>query len=121
MKGARKEPRLCRSIRSGTYDALHYPRHRPLRARSLQEALEVFFQPIKHNDARLDFYTIYKKEATEYNTDYVKKYDEDLNTTLIFVRHLSCALEWYLTLLTGWSVLRCQFRLRHRYPLEARS
>ena len=28
---------------------------------------------------------MYKKEAVEYDTDYVKKYDEDLNTTLIFV------------------------------------
>jgi len=29
---------------------------------------------------------MYKREGTKYNTDYVKKYDEDLNTTLIFVR-----------------------------------
>ena len=29
---------------------------------------------------------MYKKEAMEYDADYVKKYDEDLNTTLIFVR-----------------------------------
>lgn len=41
--------------------------------------------PIKNDDARLDFYTVYKKEATEYDTNYVKKYDEDLNSTLIFV------------------------------------
>ena len=33
----------------------------------------------------------------EYDTDYVKKYDEDLNTTLIFVRNLSCALVNRLT------------------------
>ena len=32
---------------------------------------------------------MYKKEATDYDTDYVKKYDEDLNTTLIFVRLLA--------------------------------
>jgi len=32
---------------------------------------------------------MYKREAMEYDTDYVKKYDEDLNTTLIFVRLLS--------------------------------
>ena len=53
---------------------------------SLQDALRTFFQPIKTDDPRVDFYTMYKKEATEYDTDYVKKYDEDLNTTLIFVR-----------------------------------
>ena len=52
---------------------------------SFQDALRTFFQPIKNDDPRLDFYTMYKREATEYDTDYVKKYDEDLNTTLIFV------------------------------------
>jgi len=41
---------------------------------------------------------MYKREATEYDTDYVKKYDEDLNTTLIFVRPSSPALANYLTL-----------------------
>ena len=40
---------------------------------------------------------MYKREATEYDTDYVKKYDEDLNTTLIFVRRSSCALVNCLT------------------------
>jgi hypothetical protein len=33
----------------------------------------------------------------EYGTDYENKYDEDLNTTLIFVRRLSCALVNHLT------------------------
>ena len=60
----------------------------PLSKCSFQDALRTFFQPIKNDDARLDFYTIYKKEAAEYDTDYVKKYDEDLNTTLIFVSRL---------------------------------
>jgi len=40
---------------------------------------------------------MYKREATEYDTDYVKKYDEDLNTTLIFVRPSSFPLVKYLT------------------------
>ena len=35
---------------------------------------------------------MYKREATEYDTDYIKKYDEDLNTTLIFVRRSSFPL-----------------------------
>ena len=64
---------------------------------SLQEALRTFLQPIKTNDHRLDFYTMYKREATEYDTDYVKKYDEDLNTTLIFVRRSSSGPAIYLT------------------------
>jgi len=64
---------------------------------SLQDALRTFFQPIKTDDHRIDFYTMYKREATEYDTDYVKKYDEDLNTTLIFVRCVSSAVAIYLT------------------------
>ena len=72
-------------------------RRRPLIGRSLQEALRSFFQPIKSDDPRLDFYTMYKREAIEYDTDYVKKYDEDLNTTLIFVRRSLFVLVVYLT------------------------
>ena len=67
--------------------------------RSFRDALETFFNPKKTNDLRRDFYTIYHKEANEYDTDYIKKYDEDLNTTLIFVRYLSCV---YVNNLT-WS------------------
>ena len=66
----------------------------PLNECSFQDALRTFFQPIKNDDARLDFYAVYKKEAVEYDTDYVKKYDEDLNTTLIFV---SCLYRSLLT------------------------
>jgi len=40
---------------------------------------------------------MYKREASEYDTDYVKKYDEDLNTTLIFVRLSSSVLVNHLT------------------------
>ena len=57
----------------------------------------MFLQPLKYDDPRLDFYAVYKKEVADYDTDYVKKYDEDLNTTLIFVRHLGCVLEGNLT------------------------
>ena len=64
---------------------------------SLQDALRTFFQPIKTDDPRVDFYTMYKREATEYDTDYVKKYDEDLNTTLIFVCCISSDPAIYLT------------------------
>ena len=60
----------------------------PLTGRSIHDVLRNFIQPIKTGDPRVDFYTMYKKEAADYDTDYVKKYDEDLNTTLIFVRYL---------------------------------
>ena len=52
---------------------------------SIQEALRMYFQPIKHDDPNLDFYTMYKQESTEYDTEYMAKHNEDLNTTLIFV------------------------------------
>jgi len=46
----------------------------------------MYLQPIKNDDPRLDFFTMYKREAMEYDTDYMQKLNEDLNTTLIFVR-----------------------------------
>ena len=36
-------------------------------------------------DHRAKFYECYRKEAEEYDKEFMKKYDEDLNTTLIFV------------------------------------
>ena len=33
----------------------------------------------------VDFYNKFQREADDYDSDFVKKYDEDLNTTLIFV------------------------------------
>ena len=35
---------------------------------------------------KLNFYTMYGQETTEYDTEYIRKHNEDLNTTLIFVR-----------------------------------
>ena len=69
----------------------------PLTGRSLQDALRTSFQPIKTDDPRVDSYTMYKRESSEYDTDYVKKYDKDFNTTLVFVRCLSAYLVNYLT------------------------
>ena len=36
-------------------------------------------------DHRAQFFEDYRKEAEEYDREFMKKYDEDLNTTLIFV------------------------------------
>ena len=36
-------------------------------------------------DHRARFFEHYRKEAEEYDREFMKKYDEDLNTTLIFV------------------------------------
>ena len=69
--------------------------------------------------ARAEFYDKYKREADEYDKDFIKKYDQDLNTTLIFVsgsfvRHPRGKLIEYVT--AGWIVLRCDFSVHHRYP-----
>jgi len=34
---------------------------------------------------RVEFYDKFQREADEYDRDFMKKYDEDLNSTLIFV------------------------------------
>ena len=60
---------------------------------ALREVLQIYFQPLKNDDPQLDFYTMYKRETTEYDIEHMKKYNEDLNSTLIFVRF--CALEHY--------------------------
>jgi hypothetical protein len=41
--------------------------------------------PPTQEDHRARFYEHYRKEAEEYDREFMKKYDEDLNTTLIFV------------------------------------
>ena len=52
---------------------------------SLHSALKEFFEPLRTNDSRTDFFAIYRRESGEFDRDYAKKYDEDLNTSLIFV------------------------------------
>ena len=46
----------------------------------------MYFQLLKNDDPQLDFYTMYKRGTVEYDTEYMQKYNEDLNTTLLFVR-----------------------------------
>jgi len=41
------------------------------------------------SSARIEFYDKFQREADEHDSDFMKKYDEDLNTTLIFVSILS--------------------------------
>ena len=53
---------------------------------SVQEALRMYLQPIKSDDPQPDFYIMYERETVEYDTEYMQKHNEDLNTTLIFVR-----------------------------------
>ena len=46
----------------------------------------MYLQPIKSDDPQLNFYTMYKRETVQYDTEYMQKYNEDPNTSLIFVR-----------------------------------
>jgi len=52
---------------------------------SLHSALKEFIEPLRTNDHRTDFFAVYRKESEDFDRDYVRKYDEDLNTSLIFV------------------------------------
>lgn len=54
---------------------------------ALGRALGSYFPSIASRTmtARAEFYDKYQREADEYDKDFIKKYDEDLNTTLIFV------------------------------------
>ena len=79
------QPLLCLRY-VGSCPCLSNYFYSPLTPDSIQEALRMYFQPIKNDDAELDLYTMYKRETTEYDTEYMQKYNEDLNITLIFVR-----------------------------------
>ena len=54
---------------------------------ALNRALGSYFPSIasKTMTSRAEFYDKYKREADEYDKVFIKKHDEDLNTTLIFV------------------------------------
>ena len=86
---------------------------------SVQDALRDFFPQIKTKDTRADFYTAYQRESSQYDHDYVKKYDEDLNTTLVFV---SLPYPEFLSVVVnlgeGRSVLSRELRVRHRGTIK---
>ncbi|KAF9781606.1 hypothetical protein BJ322DRAFT_232845 [Thelephora terrestris] len=50
----------------------------------LHSALKEFFDPLRTGDSRTDFFALYRRESEEFDKDYAGKYDEDLNTSLIF-------------------------------------
>ena len=84
----KETPRYSKSIQNGTFQTICRSGGQPLNGRSFRDALKAFFPPVKKEDPLLDFYTIYNREATDYDKGYVKKYEDDLNITLLFVRHL---------------------------------
>lgn len=50
---------------------------------SLHPSPKKFFDPLRTNDSRNGFFTVYRKEFAEFDRDCSRKYDEDLNTSLI--------------------------------------
>jgi len=62
-----------------------------------QDALPAFRPLILGCDAPLDFYAVCKREATVYDADRLKKYNEGLYIPLIFVRRLRLAPTIHLT------------------------
>ena len=58
---------------------------------SLRSALKEFFDPLRTNDSRTDFFAMYRRESGEFDREYATKFDEDLNTSLIFVSRLISA------------------------------
>ena len=78
----------------------------------------MYFQPVKSDSPSPIFYNMYKRETAEYDTEYMQKHDEDLNTTLIFVRFLHSRYHCTMpTTFLGRSVHCGQVRLHHRRPV----
>ena len=70
-------------------------------------------------DLWAEFYEYYRKEAEGYDKDFLKKYDEDSNMTLIFIRCVHRSGTHALTHVVGRSVFRHSFCLHHPGQLPA--
>ena len=64
-------------------------------------------------DSRARFYQDYRKVAEGYDKEFLKKHDEDLNTTLIFVSIPWAFYYFVLTERIGWFVFCSHLRLYH--------
>ena len=64
-------------------------------------------------DHRGRFYNDYHMEAEECDRDFIKKYDEDLDMTLIFVSSVRSPGLHVLTRVTGRFILRCHYCFHH--------
>ena len=74
--------------------------------------------PPTQEDHRARFFEHYRKEAEEYDREFMKKYDEDLNTTLIFVSFTRGSYEHALKSFVGWSVFRRCLSIHPRCPIS---
>ena len=83
--------------------------------RSLSQEQDVL---IAKEDHQAQFYKDYRKVAEEYDKEFMKEYNEDLNTTLIFVSSPSRSDGPVLMKASGRSVLRRRIRVHHSGPVS---
>src|SRR5882757_9204034 len=93
---------------------------------SLHSALREFIEPLRTNDSRADFFAVYRKHSDEFDQDYARKYDEDLNTSLIFVSSFIsvrlCPQSHNRRLRrVGRSCFGGHLGLHHRRPIQTRT
>ena len=53
--------------------------------KALRDALKSVLEKDGRSDPRTSFYHKFKEEVAEHDEDFHQKYDDDLNTTLVFV------------------------------------
>jgi len=75
-------------------------------------------QQSPHAALRAEFFEHYSKEAKEYDAEFMKKHDDDIGSTLIFVCPVHRLGTQTLTCGIGRSALRCDFRVYHSSPLR---
>jgi len=57
---------------------------------------------------------VYHHQAEEYDREFIKRYDEDMSTTLIFMGFFHTSSDVHVPFwLAGWSVLRRHFHIHH--------
>lgn len=69
-------------------------------------------------DYKARFYDDFREVAEEYDKEFIKGYNEDLNTTLIFVSSTWVFVESLLTKISGRSIFRCCLRVHHSSRLS---
>ena len=88
---------------------------------ALQNALKNYLPRLEStSDPRTEFYNKFKREADEYDNDFLGKYRGDLDTTLIFVGlplfsrplRLRCSTDFGGI---GWFVLHSHIRFHRRH------
>ena len=75
------------------------------------------------NNPAVEFYNKFQRTADDHDRDFIKKYDEDLNSTLIFVSIVPMYFDTRVNLMFGIVrfVLRGYIRFHYRRSKQART